>query len=68
MQITLKALRVNKGVTQEEVANAIGVSVETWANYESAKTFPDVPIIQKIEKYFNIKYENINFSCLNKTV
>lgn len=68
MQITLKALRVNKGLTQEKTAKDLDVSVETWANYENGKTFPDVPMIKKIENYFNVKYENINFSYLNKTV
>lgn len=63
MKITLKALRINKGATQEETAKAIGVSVDTWANYEAGKTYPDVPIIQKIEKFFDIKYDNINFLC-----
>ena len=61
MKITLKALRINKGVTQEETAKAIGLSVETWANYEAGRTFPDVPIIQRIEEYFDVKYDNINF-------
>lgn len=68
MQITLKALRVNKGLTQEKTAKDLEISVETWANYENGKTFPDVPMIQRIEKYFNVKYENINFSYLTKTV
>lgn len=65
MQITLKALRVNKGETQEETAKGVGVSVDTWSNYENGKTFPDVPVIQRIEKHFNIKYDNINFLSNN---
>lgn len=63
MKITLKALRINKGVTQEETAKAVGVSVDTWANYEAGRTFPDVPVIQKIEKFFDIEYDCINFLC-----
>lgn len=45
MRLTLKALRVNKNLTQEEAAKAIGVSKYTWANYEVGKTYPDVPTI-----------------------
>ncbi len=63
MKYTLKAIRANKGDTQEQTAKAIGVSVETWANYEKGVTFPDVPTIKKIEDYFNISYDNINFLC-----
>lgn len=65
MQITLKALRINKGETQEETAREIKVSTDTWANYENGKTFPDVPVIQRIEKHFNVKYDNINFLINN---
>lgn len=68
MKYTLKAIRINKGETQEQTAKAIGVSVETWANYEKGATFPDVPIIKKIENYFNITYDKINFLCSDITV
>lgn len=61
MQVTLKALRANKGMTQEEAAKVIGVSRYTWQNYERGKTFPDVPTIEKIEKKFNVTYNDIIF-------
>lgn len=68
MQLTLKGLRSNKNETQEQTAKAIGVSVDTWANYERGVTFPDVPIIKRIEKHFNITYDKIKFLCSDKTV
>ncbi|MGN1283861.1 MAG: helix-turn-helix domain-containing protein, partial [Candidatus Limosilactobacillus intestinavium] len=46
MQLTLKALRVNQGMTQEEAAKAVGVSEYTWSNYERGKSFPNVPTIK----------------------
>ena len=61
MQLTLKALRVNKNLTQDEAAKAIGVSKYTWANYEVGKTYPDVPTIKAIEKVFGVKYSDILF-------
>ena len=61
MRVTLKALRANKGMTQEEAAKLIGVSRYTWQNYERGKTFPDVPTIEKIEKKFNVTYNDIIF-------
>lgn len=68
MQFTLKALRVNKGETQEQAAKNIGVSVETLANYEKGVTYPDIPTLKKIEEHYNTKYENINFLCSEITV
>lgn len=61
MKYTLKAIRVNNNETQEQSAKAIGVSVETWQNYEKGNTFPDVPIINKIIEHFNVSYDSINF-------
>lgn len=61
MKLTLKAIRANANLTQEEAAKRIGVSERTWANYEVGKTFPDVPTIKAIEKVFNVKYDDIIF-------
>lgn len=61
MKMTLKALRANKDLKVSEAAKAIGVSEDTWRNYEKGKTFPDVPIIKRIEKAFNVKYSDIIF-------
>lgn len=40
MKLTLKALRVNKNMTQSEAAKAVGVSPSTWAHYGQGKTYP----------------------------
>ena len=61
MKYTLKAIRVNAGETQEETAEAVGVSKETWSNYEKGLTSPDVPVINRITQHFGVSYDNINF-------
>lgn len=61
MKLTLKALRINKGYSQEKAALMIGISVETLANYEKGNTYPDIPILKKIEEVYDTKYDNINF-------
>lgn len=68
MILTLKAIRINKGDTQEEAAKGIGISVETLANYEKGVTYPDVPTLEKILTYYGVKYDDINFLCKNITV
>lgn len=68
MKLTLKAIRINKGDTQEEAAKNIGISVETLANYEKGITYPDIPILENILNYYNIKYDDINFLCKQITV
>ena len=61
MKLTLKALRINRGYTQEKAASLIGISVDTLANYEQGSTYPDIPILKKIEEVYETKYDNINF-------
>lgn len=61
MAITLKAARVNKNLTQKEAAALIGISVETLVNYEKGLSFPNVPIIKKIESVYGLQYSDIIF-------
>lgn len=61
MTITLKAARINKGLSQEEAAKLIGISESTLINYEKGRRFPDVPIIKKIEDAYGVEYREINF-------
>ena len=61
MQMTLKAIRINKGMSQEEASKLIGISEDTLSNYERGRTYPDIPILKKIEKIYEVSYENINF-------
>lgn len=61
MKVTLKGLRAMRNWTQKKAAKEIGVSVETWANYEKGKTFPDVLTVKKIESVFDVGYNDIIF-------
>ena len=61
MAITLKSARVNQGLTQVKAAELIGITVDTLSNYERGKSFPDVPIIQKIEKVYGVSYSDLIF-------
>jgi len=68
MKYSLRAIRINKGVTQEEAAQNIGVSVETLANYEKGNTYPDIPILKRMEVYYGVSYNDIDFFCNENTV
>lgn len=61
MKYNLKALRGLKDLSQAEAAQLVGVSEYKWRNWEHAKSFPDVPEIQAIEKAFNVSYDDIIF-------
>lgn len=63
MQFTLKTARVNKGLTQEEAATMLDISVTTLNKYETGKTFPDVRMIKKMESLYELSYNDIDFLC-----
>lgn len=65
MAITLKAARVNKGLTQAQAAEILGVSADIISNWERGKSFPKVPEIQRIETLYGVNYADIIFLPCN---
>lgn len=61
LRLTLKAVRVNMGKTQEEMAKLYGVTKDTVCNWETCKTYPSVKDIPKIEKATGLTYNDIIF-------
>lgn len=59
--LTLRAIRVNLGLSLEEASVRIGISKDTLSNYERGNTYPDAVTIKRIEDVYNISYERINF-------
>ena len=53
----LKELRSLKGITQEELANILGVRQQTIGKWESAITVPRLPMLQKIGAFFNVSVD-----------
>ena len=60
-QMTLKAARVNAGLTQKEAARALGIGQQTLSNYENGVSYPDVPIIKRLEDLYGVEYKNLIF-------
>ena len=65
MAITLKSARVNKGLTQVKAAKLIGITPDTLSNYERGNSYPDVPIIQKMEQVYGVSYSELIFLPIN---
>lgn len=53
MKEILKELRKEKGLSQKEVADAIGVTRGAYGNYEQGTREPSIDILIKICKFFN---------------
>ena len=65
VRMSLKAARVNAGLTQKEVADSLGVSNKTVCSWEKGNTFPSVCYIDKLCKLFGISYDEVNFLPTN---
>ena len=54
MKERLRQLREEKGITQKEVARAIGVTSSDYANYEQGIREPSIDILINLCKFFNV--------------
>jgi transcriptional regulator with XRE-family HTH domain len=61
-KITLKAARVNANLSQQEAARRIGVAASTLRNWESGKTFPNQPKIEKMCEVYGISFDVLFFA------
>lgn len=70
VKYTLKTIREIRGYTQEQAALGIGISVDTLGKYERGITYPNIPVLRRIEEFYEISYNNIIFLPLDygKTV
>lgn len=61
MKLTLKAARVNKGLTQKDAAKLMGVSRNVNSNWERQISFPDVLQVKRIEEVYGLQFQEIIF-------
>ena len=55
----IKVHRAIKNISQEELANAIGVTRKTINTIETGKYIPSTVITLKISRYFSVPFEEI---------
>jgi transcriptional regulator with XRE-family HTH domain len=64
----IQFLRKEKGLTQAQTADIIGVKRNTWSNYETNISQPDMATIIEISKYFDISLDALILSDLSESV
>lgn len=58
---TLRAARVNCGLTRDEAANMLNVSARTLYSWEHGLTMPKVTQIDNICELYGVSYDDISF-------
>ena len=62
----MKKARINVGLTQEQVAEALGVSRQTISNWENDKTYPDIISVIKISNLYNVSLDHLLRRRMNR--
>ena len=59
MKNRLEALRKQRGINQEQLADALEVSRQTIGSLENGRYNPSIQLAFKIARYFNMSIEEI---------
>lgn len=60
--------RKKRGITQEELANALGVTNQAVSKWESGKCAPDIQLLPDIAEYFNISIDELFGRSVNSDI
>lgn len=52
--MNLKELRKAKGLSQEQVANQLGITLRAYQNYEYGQREPNIEMINKIADFYGV--------------
>ena len=62
MQITLKAARINAGLTQQQVSQATGIDRGTLKRWERGDTFPKAAKLAKLCELYGLPVRSVKVS------
>ena len=57
IKVKLRELREQKGVTQKEVANAVGCTPTVYSRYEREEREPDIDTLCRLANYFEVSLD-----------
>lgn len=60
----LLELRKNKGITQQEIAEKLGINNVTYYGYEKERTEPNLQMLIKIADYYGV---SLDYLCDHET-
>lgn len=55
----IKQLRLNKGITQETLANALGITAQAVSRWENETTLPDISLLPQISVFFGVSIDEL---------
>ena len=59
MKLQIAKLRKKKGITQAQLADALGVVYQTVSKWENGASLPDISLLPKISRFFEVTVDEI---------
>lgn len=56
---SIKRLRIQHGITQQQLAAYLNVSVQTISRWETSTTYPDIVMLPILAKYFHVTVDSL---------
>jgi len=57
----LRETRKERGMTQEQLANALNISKNTLVNYETGKSVPKIDVAKRMANLYGLTVNDIKF-------
>ena len=54
---TIKKLRIKNGITQQQLADRLNVSMQTISRWETSVTYPDISMLPILARYFRVSVD-----------
>ena len=55
----IKRLRIGKGITQEQLSEAMNVTCAAVSKWERGETYPDITLLQPLAYYFGVTLDEL---------
>ncbi|MBF1009237.1 MAG: helix-turn-helix transcriptional regulator [Lachnospiraceae bacterium] len=63
MNNRIRSIRVSKGISQEQLANSVGITRQYLSEVENSKKIPSIKLAYLIANYLEEPVENIFYLC-----
>lgn len=58
----IRSLRCKRHISQEDLANITGVTIQAISKWETVKANPDLMLLPKLAEYFGVTIDNLFYA------